>query len=305
MKEYEKIAGLFYEKAAERVKQKVTESGLKHTEIYPPDHKQISRIINNNRQKNNPYLISNAVLKSFYIDEGGDHIPCGLVEKLDFESVKEVLWGSDKEIESYIHELFNLLWEEVCVQEHQIDAELYLSDYIPYAKYSTYWDLLFNNNTSGILHVSPADDEAKKVVLTAISTFGIYEDTVIELIDPARKEALLFLYSKCHEDFLSKFLEFANNTDSYHSLNKTIKNVLVNGIFIPLLEKHKPDASSLGLRVRNLIKEDLSYSAALIFNTQIDNPKYRHQLIRASSEYICKLEKIQRQQVNFLSPCYP
>jgi len=59
------------------------------------------------------------------------------------------------------------------------------------------------------------------------------------------------------------------------------------------MEKYRPDASSLGLRVKNLIFEDLSYCAALVCNRKIDNPEYRKQLLNASSNYILRLAKIQ------------
>lgn len=49
------------------------------------------------------------------------------------------------------------------------------------------------------------------------------------------------------------------------------------------MDKYKPDASSLGLRVKDLILEDLSYCAALVCNRKIANPDYRKQLINASS----------------------
>ena len=76
-------------------------------------------------------------------------------------------------------------------------------------------------------------------------------------------------------------------------LNNRIKNDLIEKRFLPLMEKYKPDASSLGLRVKDLILEDLSYCAALVCNRNIDNPDYRKQLINASSDYILRLEKIQ------------
>ena len=59
------------------------------------------------------------------------------------------------------------------------------------------------------------------------------------------------------------------------------------------MDKYKPDASSLGLRVKDLILEDLSYCAALVYNRKIANPDYRKQLINASSDYILRLGKIQ------------
>ncbi len=123
--------------------------------------------------------------------------------------------------------------------------------------------------------------------------FGIKEDTVIENIGSARDNALEFLYKKCKEEFCKNFEEFAEDNDSFHMLNNTIKKDLIEKRFLPLMENYKPDDSSLGIRVKNLILEDLSYCASLVCNHKTDNPEYRKQLINASSNYILRLERIQ------------
>ena len=76
-------------------------------------------------------------------------------------------------------------------------------------------------------------------------------------------------------------------------LDKIIKKELIQNRFIPLLEKYKPGNSSLGLRVRNLINEDLSYMAVITLGHEEDNMAYRKMLLNASSDYILKLERIQ------------
>lgn len=127
--------------------------------------------------------------------------------------------------------------------------------------------------------------------------FGIKEDTVIKNIDSARDGALDYLYGKCEEEFLKTFKEFTKENDSFHMLNNTIKNDLIEKRFLPLMDKYKPDESSLGLRVKNLIFEDLSYCATLFCKHNIENPKYRKELIKASSAYIIRLEHIQNNLV--------
>jgi len=123
--------------------------------------------------------------------------------------------------------------------------------------------------------------------------FGTREDTVIENIDSARDDALEYFYNRCKNDFFKSFIEFTEENDSFHMLNNRIKSDLIEKRFLPLMDKYKPDASSLGLRVKDLILEDLSYCAALVCNRKIANPDYRKQLINASSDYILRLEKIQ------------
>lgn len=274
-----RIAEFFYERASNRIKKKVKESKLKYAEIYKPDHKQISRIVNNERTKNNRFLICDAVISNSYKDETTEkYIECGLLNKLNFNSKKEILWGSDEEINLYLYDLFELLWTEVTAENspYKIDSELYLCDYIPYAKYSTYWNILFSPRNK-----YPA------------ITYGIYEDTVIEEIEPARENALLFLYCRCKNDFNHRFFSFIETEESFHKLDKVLKEKLIEKSFIPMLDTYKPDASSLGLRVRDLINADLSHCASIIFN-ESNNDSYFTSLINASSNYIVKLEEIQQ-----------
>lgn len=294
-KKYETIAEFFYKKASTRVKIKVEESKLKHKEILYSDPKQISRIINNNRQRNNNFLINDSALETSYIDENNKTVPSGLIPSLNYNSPKEVLWGTDEEITDYVHDLFILIWDEVCIKNKLIDADFYLCDYVPYAKYSTYWKLLFESDTINDPRFSFEEYDGKMLNFPAM-LFGIKEDTVIENIDSARSDALDYLYGKCEEEFLRTFKEFTEDNDSFHMLNNTIKNDLIEKRFLPLMDKYKPDESSLGLRTKNLIFEDLSYCATLVCNREIDNPEYRRQLINASSNYILQLEKIQASQ---------
>lgn len=324
-KEYESIAEFFYKKASARIKKAVEESGLNHVDIFRPDPKQISRIVNNNRQRNNPFLINDSVLDTSYEnDETGDKISCGLIHNLNFASKKDILWGTENEIQSYIYELFLLLWNEVCINRKLIDSEMYLCDYVPYAKYRTYWRILFEPDTikdpdtlndprfSFIKCGKPAqasaprppkyknlseDEYNNRMFNFPAIFFCIKEDTVIENIGSAKEEAFEFFYENCKEDFLAVFSEFAKKNESFHMLNNIIRDDLVKKRFLPLMEKYKPNTSSLGFRVEKLIYDDLSYSAALICNHNIDNISYRKSLIKASSEYIYQLEKIQLSQI--------
>ena len=273
------IEDFFYTKASARIANKIKDTKLKHKDIYQPDPKQISRIIHNkNTIKNNPFLIPDAVISNYCMDKKtGEYTECGLLNKLNFNNIQEILWGTHEEISIYLPDLFSLLWKEVTTPPTScmIDAELYLCDYVPYAKYSTFWNILF----------SPTNK------YPAIF-YGIREDTIIEKIDPSRKEALAFLYSNCKNDFLTFFQTFTEKQISFHKLDRTIKTILIPG-FINVLKSHRPNSSSLGLRVRDLITADLSYSASLITTGSFD--AYRSSLNEASSKYILSLEKIQKQ----------
>lgn len=119
------IEEFFYSRASKRIAERVKSSGLKYAEIYKPDHKQISRIVNNERNKNNRFLICDAVIDNFYIDDAsGKSIECGLLatNELHFSSVTEILWGTDSEIDDYLYLLFKTLWNEYA--NNNIESEI-------------------------------------------------------------------------------------------------------------------------------------------------------------------------------------
>lgn len=269
----DKLLNFFYTRASQRIKEKIRESGLKYGDIYPNDTKLISWIVNNRLTKNNRFLITDRVVE-FYECSGA----YGLLPKLNFKDKIEIFWGTEEEINSYIYDLFILLWEEVSndTTTYGIDNDLFLCDYIPYAKYKSFWNILFSK-------------ENKYPALA----YGIYEDDVVEKIDNAEEQALIFLYKKCQQDFLSNFKQFAKETSSFHKINKVFKENFIEKSFVPLLEKHTPNSSSLGLRVRDLIYSDLSHTAPLIYEKKDTDNLYLKRLINASSSYILELEKIQ------------
>jgi len=267
----------FYTRASKRIGERVRTSGLTHSQIYKPDHKQISRIINNDCQKNNRFLICDAVISNSYREETGEYIKCGLLEtkKLNFKDIKEILWGDDSEISSYLYDLFETLWHELSESfpEYNINPDFYLCDYIPYAKYHSYFDIISNS----------------KIAYPAVF-YGMREDTIFENLIPSKEKALLFLYKKCKQQFTDLIFDFTNTHQSFHKLDKQITNELIPA-FVRILESHKPDSNSLGLRVRELIYADLSHCAQTIAEQEYDD--YRFALNNASSNYIRALEDIQ------------
>lgn len=269
------ILEFFYQKASERIKKEVEASGLTHREIYMRDSKQISWIINNNKTKNNRFLITDAVLEN--CDDFGN--PNGLLPKLSFKNIKEILWGTDDEIANYLPELFKLLWNEITSEDnpYEIDKELFLCDYVPYAKYSTYWNILF----------SPTN---KYLAIT----YGIFEDDVVENIDYTRNCAFKYLYNKCQNNFANIFSQFTDKTKSFSRINHVFKQSFLEDLFIPMLKEYTPNECSLGLRVKSLIESDLLHCASLVYKDI--NSNYLVKLINASSTYIVALEDIQNSE---------
>lgn len=275
----EKIMFFFYKKASLRIKAEVEKSKLTQRKIYITDPKQISWIINNHRTKNNRFLITDSVLQSYICKDKS----IGLLPKLSFSSKSEILWGTKEEITSYLPDLFRLLWNEVSEENnfYHINKEEYLCDYIPYAKYSTYWNIL----------LSPQN------YFPAIA-YGIYENTVFENIDSAREYAFKFLYDKCKNDFAKIFIDFTDQTASFHKIDMVFRQSFIEKLFIPMLNRFKPDDNSLGMRVKMLIEKDLSLCAPLVCIKGLES-EYYSKLINASSEYILALEKIQEEDCGF------
>lgn len=291
------ITEFFYQKLSDRVRTKIdnTMPKLTYRDIYIKDPSLISRICKNQKTKNNPYLICDAVLYSSAKNiKTGSYVESGLIPILNFNSAQEVLWGNCEEINSYLFDLFKLLWNEIAeenipnqnkapeeLKPDRIDKELFLCDYIPYAKYSTYWNILFNPQN----------------IFPAIA-YGIYEDTVIANIDSAREYAFRFLYDKCKNNFAEIFINFTNQTDTFHKIDQALEKSFIEDLFLPMLRKFKPGDNSLGLRVKMLIEKDLSLCAPLVCIKGLES-KYYSKLINASSEYILALEKIQEEDCGF------
>lgn len=274
------VAEFFYQRTSKRIENRIKEYKLKNSityeDIYPYDPKQISYITHERRTGNNRFLVTDAVLQNFS-KETGEEI--GIVPKLGFKNCQEALWGNETEIDGYLPELFRLLWDELeDKNNYNIDKGLLLSDYIPYAKYSKYWEILYSDSKH-----YPA------------LYYGIREDDVWENIKPATEEAINYLYQKCANKFADNFKTFVNSTFSFHKLNKKLER-FIDTFFVPMLKEAMPDKNSLGLRVKMLIEADLSRCAAIVARKEPSTPVSRA-LLHASSTYVLELEKIQKMDI--------
>lgn len=277
------IIYFFYKRASDRIKNRILSSPKKLTlkEIHPDD-KLIRNIINLKFTRQNRYLIPDYAMKTYYKDPSAEHkyIPCGLLEtpELYFTNRSEILWGTKSEIKTYLKDLFTLLWTEISedYETYKIQTELYLLDYVPYAKYSTYWNILFSPNNP---HPAIA--------------YGVMEDDIIQNIDSAREAAFDYFYQKCCLDFELSFLFLSQKTETFRKINKAIENFIFNE-FIPILQKHAPTASSLGLRVQSMIINELIHCADLAYSSNIYNRSNARQQIYAASQYIMNLENLKQ-----------
>jgi len=71
--------------------------------------------------------------------------------------------------------------------------------------------------------------------------------------------------------------------------------LFIDKLFVPLIKSVPPSQTSLGLRVQQLVLNDLSNTASLVAGETVDNYEYTKALIHASSEYILDLENIYEQ----------
>ena len=81
-------------------------------------------------------------------------------------------------------------------------------------------------------------------------------------------------------------------TSKRTSLSVALISTSIDEHFVPLIRDIPPKSTSLGLRIQQLVLEDLSHTASLVAGETIDNIEYKRALIHASSEYVLALEEI-------------
>lgn len=59
------------------------------------------------------------------------------------------------------------------------------------------------------------------------------------------------------------------------SIDKIFKTSFIDEKFVPLIRDNPPNSTSLGLRIQQLILEDLSHTASLIVGETINNMEIR------------------------------
>lgn len=296
-------------KASERIdkryKEKKINNGLTYEDVCPSDHKLLSPITNYHTKdkksrekylsnKNITNLIPDRALIN-YLDSSVEnkrksksnekidlsYYEKGIVKALGFKSKNEALWGTESEIKNNLHDifirLFNILEND---KTNNFDIEICLSDYVEYAKYRAYYELLFKPTKTNLPFIY----------------YGMSEDVLMSNIDNAKNNAIEFLYKKIEKDFSINFLTFCNTIDTFHNIKKVLNEVLYKNIFKKILIENMPKEESLGMRVRNIILSDFynipTQIAKYNLNGTID--QILQYLNRASSEYCLALEKIQK-----------
>ena len=292
---FKKTIFFFYSACIKRVNDSRLEKKLKQIEVCnTEDRALVSNFFNGNCTKNNPYLISKKLMgynkdwKSFATGEDGEYI--GILHKLNFNSVKEILWGTDEEIENYLQTLYLLIMEELPKNcpEYYLDWEYVLFDYVPYSKYKTLYDI------------------KNDLKISLLDTYGINDEEVCEakiFIHQINAMIMLLEKEKFKSDFKEIFIDFAIKQKSFTHIDKKFEEDFIIPKFIPLLKKYKPKhENSLGLRVRDLLNNDLRCVPELISLKHSEKPHddINRMLNSATSRYITELEKIYEKEYHFL-----
>lgn len=106
-----------------------------------------------------------------------------------------------------------------------------------------------------------------------------------------KKQFDLYITDALHQ-FKDYFFSFIEDKKSFRGIDKIFKTSFIDEKSVPLIRDNPPNSTSLGLRIQQLILEDLSHTASLIVGETINNIEYKKALIHASSEYILALEEI-------------
>lgn len=216
-----------------------------------------------------------------------------LMEQLEFKDELELLWGNYKE-SGFVTKIFESIFIDILYgndKELKAFANTLLIDFVPYAKYHSYWEMFFENK------FNTANFKNSNYKIPSYF-YGITEDDIFNIYDKVQNEAIEFLFERCREDFENILFSFIDsNQKSFSKLSKKI-DIFVHNEFSKMLKDYLPNEISLGLRVRNLIISDWKYLGYLISKSmENESETWKDQvdreLINISVQYIDNLAKIQ------------
>jgi len=201
----------------------------------------LSRVKNNRRYAANKYLVTPIII---------DPLKKGLL----FNDVRELHWGDYSVTASYTQELFVQLATDILDDYLDKYPALHeaLLDYVPYAKWSVYFELSLKY-----------PDDVQYLL-------GYPQEELSANVLDARKQAIARLYEMKRPGetddsfgdlFTDMFIGFTNEEDKkenegFHKLDERIEN-FVAGELNELLESFKPSDQSFGKRTHMIMKDDL------------------------------------------------
>lgn len=274
----------FYEECSKRIDQKIQNKKNEKkrenkenqkfslTEIYS-DEKLISRIRHNNRYEHtNKYLLTNSVIYE------------GLLPNLFDNDIQALLWGTDEEISKNLPLIFQNIMLDLVEgsSSYEIDIRLILSDYAPYA---------FDWTVTELIQTSPLE------IIDYPDLINVSE--IFTSLPHSQQKAITFLYQKCKPEFEKEFFEFCKTTRTYQKLDHLFEEDFIKKRLIPLLKKYIPKEDSIGLRVRNLILNDISKIIEVVkYEHPTPYSDFCYKLISLSAQYANALIDLQVSNLN-------
>ncbi len=268
---------LLYKNCASRIAIRQKEKKISNRKLYPQNPKIIGQILKcQTDQRRNRYLLQNAVLHA-------------INKELNFDGYENILWGNAEERTYYIpvifqHIIYDLLSPS---SKYKNSVDTILCRYVPYARYSAYYHLLYTPR--------PALTDYDLSIIYEVDKFDIQND-----IDQMIDEAIADLYINCSNGFQSLFFAFIEeNKDSFKCIDRKLET-WVNDKLLVFLQKYIPSENSLGIRIRNIINSDYLYIPQLMSFAECNNPDTESlkQLVIATDKYIQELEQIQNNCIN-------
>lgn len=246
----------------------------------------IKSILNGKPYKNrNPHLIPDSYIS-------------WLTTQLKFKDELELLWGNYRNPSLAIN-LFKTIYLDILNFKNPKYSILndVLMDYIPYAKYFSYWQMFYDES----IDVPKFPDSNLKF----IPYFYLIKDSdIIGDFDNIKFDAIEFLFQKCQfefEEILFNFIQLHGK--SFKKLDKKLDE-FVACEFSKMLAQFLPSESSLGLRVRNIIITDWVHLGPITFKKLTESNLSIYEiiddlLIESSLEYIKNLERVQNSRTQF------
>jgi len=248
------------------------------------DVKIINLIMNNNRTKNNEYLITPKYVAP-------------LIQSLKLKDEAELFWGSVENYDTYVREVFFELMLDILEQggENADIVNKVLIDYVPFAKIS-----------AQIKYIGFDFDPFN----TPIPFVAIDRESALKEFSEAQEKAILRFSEQTH--MTKYFLEFFNERKQkkeeeekgefmgFYKLDKRLDKFVKNAL-MPFLKNNIADGSSLGYRVYSIIKEDMGNLQDVESDNEYKSSAERESLYyqtiealaKASDDYIKRIEKIQ------------
>ena len=300
---YPETTGFIYRECAKRLKERKLSLKITDAEIAAGgyDRKVVSRILNDKKTRNNPYLIPPAYVRP-------------LMKKLELASEVELFWG-DIDDEHFIETLFcNLvtdILDESDWNEHYLDEPYWsknearidiiqkvLLDSVAYARiYPTLSSSFEYESPEGVLYpISPLADLRSGEQVTPADRKQIRRGAILRLFKNTRPV-----------EMFRAFFRKANDRGENQGFSRLYKRLddFVDKSLMPFMQKNNPVEVSLGIRVFGIVSADMARyvemglvnaqrtAAGFGSSTSSEHDEILESLMVSGRDYISRIEGLQ------------